>query len=150
MAWPTIFEVKSQFEKLNDAAYDTKIGRAITFAKSRVMAAGRAAGYDVSLWTATTPDLAYDIALYMTYCYFAHRVHTGSTLNPTDEAARNACEYAESLLDKLVKGELVLDSVAVLGSDVGQVMRRTDGSVFGPGEPDTWSVTLLEPGSEMT
>jgi hypothetical protein len=155
MAWPTTSEVKSQFEKLNDSAFDTKIGRAITFASSRVMAAGRAAGYDVSSWTASTPPLCYDIALYLTYGYFAPRVHTGSALNPSDEAAKDARDYAEELLDKLFRGELViLDSsglpVATVAVGVGYIHRRTDGSVFGPGEPDTWAVTLLEEGSEMT
>jgi len=154
MAWPTVAEAKAQFAKLNESAYDGKLAGAVAFASSRVLGAARAAGYDVTGFASTTPALAYHIAMFLVYGYFAPRVHTGSGMTASDEAAKDARDYAEDLLKKLVDGEIQLtdtvgEAVTTLGSGIGHVHRRTDGPVFTPGEPETWAVTLLVPGSEM-
>lgn len=153
MAWPDEAAVKASFGKLNDDGLDGKITLAVNAAKNTIMA-NLAGYYDVSGFTASTPPLLYDLCLYAAYGHFAPRVHTGSKLSASDEAAKDARDYAETQLEKLAKGELLLvDSAGAIvprrDHSTGHVSRRTDGSVFGPGDPDTWGVTLLTSGSEM-
>ena len=153
MAWPTRTEVQAQFENLNNASLNTKIDKAIEFATARVKAAGFALGYDVSLWTASTPPLAYHIALYLVYGYFAPRVHTGAQLKPSDEAAKDAREYAEELLKQLQEGKLELSDASdvklALRSFTGFLHKRTEKPMFTPDAPETWELLLPLEGDEF-
>lgn len=133
MAWPTVEDVQAAYEKLNDDALYDKIDRALRFAIARVKGAFSQT-YDVSTWDDTTPPLLKEIALLLAYGYFAPRVHTGAKLSASDEAAKDARDYAEELLKKLREGEINLsdesDQDVPIRAVRGYVHKRTSKPMF--------------------
>jgi hypothetical protein len=153
MSWPAKDDVKTEYAKLNDTTLDPKIDRALTWAINRIKSR-LAARYDVSGWDESTPPRLYDLALQFTYARFAFLVHTGSALKASDEAAKLELESAEKQLEALALGdEFLVDDEGVLiaqrGSSTGYIYQRTDGPIFTPDAPETWTVTLPVEGSEM-
>jgi len=153
---PVLSDVQDVYDKVSSTAYDDKVTQGIDWGWNLVL--GKLARcYDVSGWAADCPPAVFDMVLRLAYAYASgEAVHTGGTLNASDDLAtriveqvlervKELCPIDDVLLDS--SGDIITGRTTTASN---RIRLRTTDRIFTPGKPSTWTATEPATGSEWS